>query len=161
MLSSLLQSIRYKKLIHYKEIVHYNELLHDPLILDQWFRESDKDKNRMISFQEFLAETERDEFEKVNSILVYLYCSFTLFAVMFIHYKFLITNLLLNSKGALVQCTLYDHWVIAPVDLAICLDYTYPTPTYIMWPRHGPNLWSQLVNCTIYICIYLGREIIQ
>jgi len=28
------------------------------------FKESDKDKNRMISFQEFLAETERDEFEK-------------------------------------------------------------------------------------------------
>jgi len=28
------------------------------------FKESDKDKNRMISFEEFLAETERDEFEK-------------------------------------------------------------------------------------------------
>jgi len=28
------------------------------------FKESDKDKNRMISYDEFLAETERDEFEK-------------------------------------------------------------------------------------------------
>ena len=28
------------------------------------FRESDTDKNRLISFDEFLAETKREEFEK-------------------------------------------------------------------------------------------------
>ena len=35
------------------------------------FRESDKDKNRMISFQEFLEETERDEFEKVRDTVCF------------------------------------------------------------------------------------------
>jgi hypothetical protein len=29
-------------------------------------RESDTDKDRMISYDEFLAETKRDEFEKVS-----------------------------------------------------------------------------------------------
>ena len=36
------------------------------IYLYSFYRESDKDGDRMISYEEFLAETEREEFEKVS-----------------------------------------------------------------------------------------------